>query len=312
MSILSIVMIVAGLALFEIVCSIDNAIINAEVLKDMQSWARRWFLLWGFILAVFVVRGVLPWLLVWRMSPELGPWGAVTATFSSDPSVKEAIEKGAPILLLGGGIYFIFLFFRWLFLEPKAFGFPGEKFFSRKGAVFFALISVVLATIVWFALKQRELLAFGAVAGSSAFFLTHGFREYEAKENEERLKKSENGFSDFGRLLYLEVLDASFSIDGVVGAFAFTFSVPLILVANGLGAFVVRQLTVGNIDRIKRYPFLKNGAMYSIFILGCIMLADGFGAHVPEWVSPVATFCIVSSFFIKSLRYVRKNKEEKT
>ena len=82
-------------------------------------------------------------------------------------------------------------------------------------------------------------------------------------------------------------------------------SVPLILVGNGIGAFVVREITVSNVDRIKRYPYLRNGAMYSILILGMIMLADSFGAHVPEWLSPLATFVVVSFFLWKSVKAAR-------
>ena len=97
-----------------------------------------------------------------------------------------------------------------------------------------------------------------------------------------------------------EVIDATFSIDGVLGAFAFTLSVPLILIGNGLGAIVVRQITVGNIERIKNYKYLKNGAMYSILFLGAIMLFDAFGVEIPQWVSPVTTFTVIGYFFWKS------------
>ncbi|MFH1091275.1 MAG: DUF475 domain-containing protein, partial [Pseudomonadota bacterium] len=121
MSLISIILVVSGLTLFEIICSIDNAIINAEVLRGMAAWARRWFLRWGILLAVFLIRGMLPWLLVWMMSPGLGPVQAFTATFSSDQTVVRALEKGAPILLIGGAIFFILLWLHWLFLEPKEF-----------------------------------------------------------------------------------------------------------------------------------------------------------------------------------------------
>jgi hypothetical protein len=104
------------------------------------------------------------------------------------------------------------------------------------------------------------------------------------------------------KILYLEVIDATFSIDGVLGAFAFTLSVPLILIGNGIGAFVLRKLTMGNIERIKKYKYLKNGAMYSILVLGVIMLIDGFGAHVPQYVSPLVTFIVIGYFLYKSVR----------
>ena len=93
----------------------------------------------------------------------------------------------------------------------------------------------------------------------------------------------------------------SFSIDGVLGAFAFTLSVPLILIGNGIGAIIVRQVTVGNIDRIKKYKYLKNGAMYSILGLGTIMILESFGFHIPSWVSPVITFIVIGFFFYKSI-----------
>jgi hypothetical protein len=111
--------------------------------------------------------------------------------------------------------------------------------------------------------------------------------------------------SDVSKIFYLEVIDATFSIDGVLGAFAFTLSVPLILLGNGLGAIAVRQLTIGNIERVKRYAYLKNGAMYSVLVLGAVMLIDAFGFHVPAWVSPALTFGIVGWFFFKSVRHLK-------
>lgn len=301
----AILLTVSGLALFETISSIDNAIINAEVLSTMQAKARRWFLVWGIIIAVFMVRGLLPWLIVWAVNPSLGPIGALTATFSNDPRVMAAVESTAPLLLAGGGTFLVFLFFHWLFLEPKQFGLVGERFFYRQGVWFYAVVSILLTGIVWLALQVDSFMAFGAVVGSTAFFITHGFKE-NAEANEEKLM--EKGRSDISKILYLEVIDATFSIDGVLGAFAFTLSVPLILLGNGLGAFVVRQMTLGNIDRIKQYRFLKNGAMYSIFCLGFVMLMDAFGVHIPSWVSPVVTFAVVGFFFLKSRQDIRVSK----
>ncbi len=297
MGIFEIIIIVLGLCLFETISSIDNAIINAEVLSTMAAKARRWFLIWGLLLAVFLIRGLLPWLIVWLATPGLGPLDAITATFSSDPSVIAAVERSAPMLLVGGGVFLIFLFFHWLFLEAKNFGLKGEHFFYKNGIWFFSVVSVILAVVVWFALEKDPIMAFGAVVGSTAFFITHGFKQ-NAEMREKDLAKSH--LSDMSKILYLEVIDATFSIDGVLGAFAFTLSVPLILLGNGLGALVVRQFTIGNIHRVKKYIYLKNGAMYSILFLGMIMLADSFGVHIPSWVSPVITFSVVGYFFYKS------------
>ena len=106
--------------------------------------------------------------------------------------------------------------------------------------------------------------------------------------------------SDVSKILYLEVIDLTFSIDGVLGSFAFTLFVPLILLGNGLGAIVLRQITVSNIEKIKKYRFIKNGAMYSIFFLGVVMVLDAFAVHVPFWFSPAITVVIVGYFFRKS------------
>lgn len=299
MDIATILLTIAGLSLFEIVSSIDNAIINAQVLSTMGEKARRWFLLWGLLFAVVVVRGFLPWLIVFFSSPSLGFFGAFTATFSNDPAIHEIIERSAPILLAGGGIFLVFLFLHWLFLEDKEYGLPTERFFHTQGVWFFAVASITLAAIVWGALQIDPMMAFGAVVGSTAFFIVHGFKE-NAETQEKKLLGGGNHLSDLSKIFYLEIIDTTFSIDGVLGAFAFTLSVPLILVGNGIGAIVLRQVTVGNIERIKKYVFLKNGAMYSIFTLGAIMLAEAFGVTVRPWVSPLVTFVIIGYFFVKS------------
>ncbi len=298
MEILSIILTIAGLCLFETISSIDNAIINVEVLSTMAAWARRWFLTWGALFCGLRHPGLLPWLIIW-MTTLLGPIGALTATFSNDPAVIAAIEESAPILLMGGGIFLVFLFLHWIFLEEKHYGLRGECYIASKGVWFFAVVSILLALIVWFALAINPLMAFAAVMGSTAFFIVHGFRQ-NAEEQERKMLGGT--MSDWSKIFYLEVIDATFSIDGVLGAFAFTLSVPLIIIGSGLGAIVVRQITISNVDRIKRYLFLKNGAMYSILVLGSIMVLDAFGFHIPTWLSPIATFVIVGFFYVKSVR----------
>lgn len=190
-------------------------------------------------------------------------------------------------------------------MEEKHFGLPTERFFYAQGFWFYAAVSVLLSIIVWFAIQKHPLMAFGAVIGSGVFFITHGFKG-RAEDKEKYLLSS--SASDMSKILYLEVIDATFSIDGVLGAFAFTLSVPLILLGNGLGAFVVRQLTVGNIERVKKYVYLKNGAMYSVLFLGTFMVLKSFGMHLPEWTSPVITFGVVGFFFLKSRRELKRGQ----
>ena len=297
MGLASLITTVLGLCLFEIVNSVDNAIVNAEVLSTMRPKARNWFLVGGLFIGVFLIRGLLPWLIVWLVVPNIGPVQALTAAFGGDPLVIKAVESASPILLVGGGIFLVFLFLHWLFLEPKTYGLQGEAFFERQGVWFFAIASILLSIITWLTLQKNPTMALGAVIGSTTFFITHGFKQNAEQKEKELMKK---GLSDASKILYLEIIDATLSIDGVLGAFAFTLSVPLIILGNGIGALVVRQLTIGGMEKIKQYRYLKNGAMYSLLFLGIIMILDSFGALFPSWLSPLITFSIVGYFFWKS------------
>ena len=213
------IIIIIGLILFEIVESADNAIINAAVLTKMSPKSRRWFLTWGLLIAVFLVRGLLPFVILLL-----------------------AKEK----ILIVGGIFLVLIFVRWLLENSKTYLFLKEKINNR--------INI---------------------------------------EN------------DTSRLVYLEILDAVFSIDGVIGAFAFTMSIPLIIIGNGIGSIVVRQLTIYNIGILKKLPLLKNGAMYSMMFLGIIMILEGYNLNLPFWFSPLVTFLVIGFFILKSLKLLR-------
>src|SRR3989338_1977658 len=225
MEIFNALLIIAGLVVFESINSVDNAVINAEVLGTVGPKAKKWFLTWGMF-------------------------------------------------------YSFFLFRHWLFLETKEFGLHIERFFLENGLWFYATISIILATIVWYSVNENPFLAFGAVVGSSAFFIVNGFKENA--ERAERSLKNDNR-SDMSKIVYLQLIDSAFSVDGVLGAFAFTLSVPLILIGNGIGALVVRWITIANIENIKKYILLKHGAMYSLLFLGLVMIADGFHIAVPQY-----------------------------
>ncbi len=299
MSLISILLTITGLCVFETISSIDNAIINAEVLATMDRKTRRLFLGVGLFFAVIVVRGMLPWLIVWAVLPRLGFFGSFTASFSGDPLVHQAVIAAAPVLLVGGGTFLVLLFLHWLFIEPKNFGLHTERFLANRGKLFIAVAFCFVVFVSLLSLMRDFRMTLSTLIGLLVFVVSHGLKE-NAESGEEQLLKRK--YSDLRKLIFLEIIDATFSIDGVLGAFAFTLSIPLILLGNGLGALVVRQLTVGNISRVKKYIYLKNGAMYSIFFLGLIMLCDAFGMDLPAWISPIATFLIVGFFFWKSVR----------
>jgi hypothetical protein len=273
----------------------------------MSKRAQKWFLTWGMFIAVFVVRGLLPFAIIWAFNSSLSIGQVLSAAWSSDPLVQESIEKSAPILLIAGGVFLVFLFLHWLFLEDKKLGLPKtEKFFMARGIWFYAIVSILLSVIAWFALQESNLMGFGAVVGSTLFFITHGFKQ-NAELQEKKLIGGTQ--SDLSKLFFLEIIDTTFSIDGVLGAFAFTLSVPLILLGNGLGAFLVRGMTMRNMENIKKYIYLKNGAMYSILVLGIIMILHSFHFNIPEYLSPLMTFIIIGFFFWKSKMHLKLNSK---
>jgi hypothetical protein len=299
---LEIIIIIIGLIVFEVVSSIDNAIVNAHVLKTVPEKFRKFFLFWGLILAVFVMRGVLPFVIVWLANTDLGLAGVWDLAFSDPALMEKALEHSKPLLLLGGGVYLFFVFLAWLFLEEKKYAFFVEHFLHKQSVWFYAISSFFITAVIYFAVNTNAMLALAASIGATAFFLTDGFR-HNAEEKEKQMEKG--NMSAWSKLLYLEVLDASFSIDGVIGAFAFTMSVPLILIGNGIGAFVVREVTVRGIDTISKYAYLKNGAMYSIGMLGGLMVLESFGKHFPFWVAPANTVILLIVFLTLSYREIK-------
>jgi len=297
---------IIGLALFEIISSVDNAVVNAHILETMPEKYRKIFLFWGLLFAVFVVRGLLPFIIVWLANPSLGIGQVISSAFSGSQEMNAYLEHSKPLLLLGGGIYLFFVFLSWLFLEEKKYAFLVEGFIHRQGVWFYALASIVTTTVVYLSLQQNPILALAATIGVSAFFITDGFKK-NAEEKEKQLMNPAMGA--WSKILYLEVLDASFSIDGVIGAFAFTVSVPLIILGNGLGAVVVRELTVRGIDLIAKFAYLKNGAMYAIGVLGSIMIMESFGQEFPFWLAPLVMVVLLGIFLYLSIRSTKQGKE---
>jgi hypothetical protein len=291
---------IIGLGVFEVVNSVENAVINAEVLVTMRPKARRWFLSWGLLFAVVIVRGLLPWVVVWASAPSLGFIGAFTATFRSDPIAASALLNSAPLLMLGGGIFLIMLFCNWLFMEEKNIGLPHERYFHRRTAGMLIVIAAGWSIALYLAAKGEVTLGVAASVGLVIFFITRVVKQ-RAELQEEDLLKGHS--SDIRKVFYLEIIDAIFSTDSVFGAFAFTLSVPLILLGNGLGALVLRQLTVRNVRKINTYLYLKNGAMHAILFLGIIMMLESIGLEIPVWLAPLITLVTVGYYLRHSVRH---------
>jgi len=304
----NIIVVIIGLALFETVSSIDNAIVNAHVLSTVPPKFRKFFLTWGLIFAVVIIRGVLPFLIVWVSNTNLSFAQLVGVFFSQNGTVANSLNASKPVLLLGGGVYLFLVFLSWLFTEEKKYAFLVEGFIHRQSIWFYAFSSIFLTTVIYFAVKMQPAMALAASIGATAFFITDGFKKNAANEENKLLDSSAGAIS---KILFLEVLDASFSIDGVIGAFAFTLSVPLIILGNGLGAFIVREFTVRGLDIITKFAYLKNGAMYSVGSLGILMVLEAFGREYPFWLAPANTFILLIIFLVLSLREIEDSKVEK-
>lgn len=306
--ILEFLVVVLGLCTFEVISSVDNAIINAHVIKTLPDKFKKFFLFWGLIIAVFLVRGVLPFLIVWLANPAFSFAEVISFVFHPTPEIEAYVEKSQALLLLGGGVYLFMVFLSWLFMEEKKYAFFVEGFIHKQSVWFYAFASLFFTVVVYFSVRVNPILALSAAIGSTAFFITDGFK----KNSEEKEKQLLTGnMSAWSKILYLEVLDATFSIDGVIGAFAFTTSIPLIFLGNGLGAFIVREMTIRGVDTISKFAYLKNGAMYSIGMLGGIMVLEAFGKEYPFWLAPLNTTLLLIFFLGLSIREMKLAEKKK-
>jgi len=302
---LTVILIILGLVVFEVISSVDNAVINAHVLKTMSPKWRKIFLFWGIITAVFILRGLLPLLIVWLSAPEIGFMGALQSVVRSSPQVGQLIEERKGIIFIGAGVFLLLLYLHWLFIEKKDPYFVPDKLIKPShGVWFFGFAAVALVALLYFS-RSSFYLMLSAAIGNAAFFIVYGFRE-QAEKQEEALQSSKTNLSDFSKLMYLEILDASFSFDGVLGAFAFTTSILLILIGNGIGALVVRQLTIVGIEKVSQYKWLKNGAMTSIGVLGLFMFMKSFGVFIPEYLPTLTTVGLVGLTFWSSQKLLKK------
>jgi uncharacterized protein len=308
--IIQILVVIFGLCLFEIISSVDNAIINAHVLKTLPEKFRKIFLTVGLLVAVVAVRGILPFLIVWLANPNFSFAQVIDFVFHPTAQINAYIEKSQALLLLAGGVYLFLVFLSWLFVEEKKYAFLVEEFIHKQSIWFYAVASLFFTGVIYFALKANPILALSAAIGSTAFFITDGFKR-NAEEQEKHLLSGH--MSAWSKILYLEILDATFSIDGVIGAFAFTISVPLIFLGNGLGAYIVREFTIRGTNVIAKFAYLKNGAMYSIGFLGGVMVLEAFGKNFPFWLAPLNTVLLLAIFLglsIRELRDVAKKKKK--
>ncbi|MBQ1109748.1 DUF475 domain-containing protein [Streptomyces anulatus] len=328
--------IVAILSVLEISLSFDNAVINAGILKKMNAFWQKIFLTIGILIAVFGMRLVFPVVIV-AVSAQLGPIEAIDLSFNDPERYKELVTDAHPSIAAFGGMFLLMIFLDFIFDEDRDIHWLRwiERPLAKLGkvdmlSVCVALI-ILLITAMTFATQAHQhggghvdkaatvmlsgiagLITYLVVGGLSGFFEgkleEEEEREHEAEEEAKEKGKPVTGVALAGKaafflFLYLEVLDASFSFDGVIGAFAITNEIVLMALGLGIGAMYVRSLTVylvreGTLDD---YVYLEHGAHYAIGALSIILLIT-IQYEINEFITGSVGVILIALSFWSSVR----------
>ncbi|AKS46698.1 hypothetical protein SAMN05444287_1817 [Octadecabacter temperatus] len=300
------------LAVLEISLSFDNAIVNANILKTMEPvWQRR-FLTWGILIAVFGMRIVFP-LLVVVVAAQVGPVAAVVLA-ATDPQEYARIMDDAHIGISAFGGTFLMMVALTYFLDQSK-EVDWIKFIEanlRKWASIRGLGTAIVlcaALLMSVALPEAEsaTFLFAAICGLVTFLAVELVAHFLDAEKETRAAAAKGGF---GAFLYLEVLDASFSFDGVIGAFALTNNLFLIAIGLGIGAFYVRSMTIMLVERntLSQFRYLEHGAFYSVLALSIIMYGQSIW-HIPEVITGLIGAALIGLSLISSIRHNTVTRE---
>lgn len=275
----------AILAVLEVSISFDNAVVNATVLKDMsKKWERR-FLTWGMLIAVFGMRLIFPLMIV-AVVGDLGPLAALKlAIFSPNEYAKMMMSVHHEVSAFGGA-FLMLVGLKYFFDREKDLHWIQaiERPLSKMGKL--EAIEVGITILFIYVLAQLvnpdEALPFmySGLAGILTFLAVEGVGVF-LQAPESTVKDVER--ASLGMFLYLEVLDASFSFDGVIGAFAITNNLFVITIGLGIGAMFVRSLTILMVEKgtLNTYKFLEHGAFYAVAALAVIMFLNTI-IHIPE------------------------------
>ena len=300
------------LAILEISLSFDNAVVNASVLKSMSPVWRRRFLTWGILIAVFGMRIVFPLGIV-ALTAHLNPWEAISLA-AHQPEQYAAVMRASHIPVAAfGGSFLLMVALRYFFNEHKNTHWLGpiERVLIRLGKLDAIEIAIGLITILCLArsLDHEDaqhflfagiagLIVFIVVDGASALLARHGGHSHTQNATPDLHKAS------LAMFVYLEVLDASFSFDGVVGAFAIINNLFVIAIGLGIGAMFVRSLTVMLVDRgtLTQFRYLEQGAFWAIGALAILMYASTL-REVPEVVTGLSGALIIGFSLVSSIRH---------
>ncbi|WP_347267102.1 DUF475 domain-containing protein [Paracoccus sp. (in: a-proteobacteria)] len=307
---------IAGiLAVLEISLSFDNAIVNAQKLQQMTpKWQRR-FLTWGIVIAVFGMRVIFP-LLVVVIAAQLGPWQALRLAATQPQEYSRIIHEAHLPIAAFGGSFLMLVALNYFFDSGKDIDWiKGVEAALRKLGeirgmeVGLVLICMLVVSAQLPAEKEHAFVA-AAIWGVLTYLLVdmlgHVLDRWGSGQT-----PSDMARGGFGAFLYLEVLDASFSFDGVIGAFALTQNLFLIAIGLGIGAMYVRSMTVMLVERgtLAAFRYLEHGAFWSIFVLSVLMFIQTLHP-IPEVVTGLLGAGFIGMAFLSSLAWRRRNPED--
>ena len=301
----------AVLAALEIALSFDNAIVNANKLVEMTPvWQRR-FLTWGILIAVFGMRIIFPLAIV-AIFAWINPFAAMHMALADPDQYSEIIGDAHGPISAFGGTFLMMVALKFFIDEDKSIDWIEvlecrlRKWGSIRGfEIAFVLVIVLLICRSIPEYKQAPFLM-SAVMGLLVFTMVDGLGTYLDNIAGKTAEIGAKG--GLGAFLYLEVLDASFSFDGVIGAFALTTNILLIAIGLGIGAMYVRSMTIMLVERgtLAEFRYLEHGAFYSIFALSVIMFLQSL-FHVPELITGGIGMALIGYAFFASILYNKRS-----
>jgi uncharacterized protein len=305
------------LVIIELTFSFDNAIINARVLMQMSKFWQKMFMTVGIFVAVFGMRIVFPILIV-MFSSGLPYDQVINLAFNNPEKYAEVLESAQPSIAAFGGMFLLMLALHFFFDVTRE-----VQWFSRIERPMQAIgrkwLHAIVCTVLLVAIvlvpaneHAQQVLVSGLI-GIGMYLLIHGASElftYQHNKAEKRAGKKLQRAAAAGlaSFIYLEVLDASFSFDGVIGAFAVTKDVVLIAAGLGVGALWVRSLTLFIVHKrvLSTYRYLEHAAHYVIAALACTLLI-GLFFEIPETLIGVLGMGMIALALSHS---VRDNKKD--
>jgi uncharacterized protein len=307
--------IAALLSLMEVTLSFDNAVVNAAILKDMDKKWQKHFLTWGILIAVFGMRLVFPLAIV-AFATGLSMWDVGQMALHDSATYSQHVLNSHVSIAAFGGMFLLMVFMHYFFNEHKEIHWIRvvEAQLARLGKVESVEIILALALLLVmqaFLPEADRLVALEAgVVGVVLFVLVNSMTALlSGGDTPEEVSKTVayNGFMGF---MYLQILDASFSLDGVIGALAMSKDIVIIMLGLGIGAFFVRSMTVYMVRKgtLDEFIYLEHGAHYGIGALALIMLIS-MGFHVSEVITGVVGAGFIVFSLISSIRYNRKHRK---